>query len=150
VFFGFYTMVKVEKRMRMNYQEGNRMEGDVADKTELPTIPADTDRGQGDGFALKDSHHTRADLRLARRAVLNKWPMKDADRAHLHAKMIELADSPDDRVAVAAVKLGTDMNRQNIAVDLEEDKAERLDAGKPTENINHGVKFIKGVDGSGI
>ena len=111
--------------------------------TDNPGDKLDSVRGQGQGF--DDPHHARENQKLIRRAIKNRWPMPDGMLAKVLAKTDEHLDSPNDRVSSQATRTVLEMNKQNISIDQEEDKNDRLDAGKPTENVTlH--KYINDVD----
>lgn len=74
-----------------------------------------------------------SELRLIRRAILNRWPVA----AHLRAEVIRVCEdllrSDDERVRAAAMKTVVEANRQNINIDIEEDRYDHVAAGGVTE-----------------
>lgn len=104
-----------------------------------------------------------ADQALARQAVKN-WPKRwrgiTSDKKEKWVEQLaragdaaaDLVDSPDPQTRLQAVSAMTSVVRtaaaiegQNQADEHVADKNERLDAGKATENVVHGVKYIEGV-----
>jgi len=84
-----------------------------------------------------------------------KWVAQLVQAGDAASDLVENSPTPEIQLsAIAAmtsvVRTAAAIEGQNQADDHAQEKAERLDAGKPTENINHGVKFIRGVDGEGI
>lgn len=94
--------------------------------------------------------HSRSDAKLVSRAVRNGWPVPDHLRAKVVGRLDGLLESADDRTAIAAARAVVEINKQNIEIDMAEDKADRLDAGKVTERMEIPVKCIKGTDGDGL
>jgi len=80
----------------------------------------------------------------------NKWPVKTGDQAVIVDRLMRLVDDPDPKVAVSAVRTGVAMVDANIRIDMEDDKADRLDAGAATERVEMPVKFIRGTEGEGV
>lgn len=85
-----------------------------------------------------------------RRALKNRWPVTAAQQGQIVDKLMELVDDPDPKVAASAVRTGVAIVDANIRIDLEADKADRLDAGLATERVEMPVKFVKGTDGGGV
>lgn len=102
-----------------------------------------SDGGQGDGSILADRHHTRADLALLRRALRNKWPVTSEHQGRIVDRLMELVDDPDPKIAASAVRTGVAVVDANIRIDLEADKADRLDAGLATDRVEMPVKVLK-------
>ena len=80
---------------------------------------------------------------MVARAVRNGWPVPDALRGKVVDRLDGLLDSPDDRTAIAAARAVVEINRQNIDIDMTEDKNDRLDAGKATDRVEMPVKVLK-------
>ena len=124
--------------------------GVVSGQTSRINAPPETIGDKGETSLLSDPHRIKSDLPLIRRAIRNHWPITLEMQARLVERTMELVDSEDDRIAVGAVRVGVAIVDANIRVDLEEDKAERLDAGLATERVDTPVRFIKGTDGEGV
>lgn len=122
----------------------------VRGQTSIINAPPETIGDQGGGSLLSDPHRIKSDLPMIRRAIRNHWPITPDMQARLVSRTMELVDSTDDRVAVGAVRVGVAIVDANIRVDLEEDKAARLDAGLATERVDTPVRFIVGTDGNGV
>jgi len=90
----------------------------------------------------EDEGHARAELRLIRRAVLNKWPMTPEMRARAVERVGESIDDPDSRVAIRAVEALVAMNAQNVTIDMAEERSDRLDAGEPTERAESNTRVF--------
>ena len=113
----------------------------------------------GDSALLSDPDHIRADTRMVGRALRNGWPIKPEHKALLVETMVGIAKTEtvlvateDGPVAVSnarnqinATRNLIAMEAQNQADDHLQDKNDRLDRGKSTENVNHAV-IVKGVD----
>lgn len=112
--------------------------------------------GQGDAAPalLADPHHTRADIRLVGRAVRKRWGVPDEARETLPRVMLDIVkrdsvtvltkdgqpvEVSNDRERIAAAKVLVQMEQQNQADDHVAAKNERLDEGKPTENVQSTV-----------
>lgn len=122
----------------------------VSGQTSIINAPPETIGDKGAGSLLSDPRRIKSDLPMIRRAIRNHWPITPEMQARLVERTMELVDSPDDRIAVGAVRVGVAIVDANIRVDLEEDKADRLDAGLPTDRVDTPVRFIVGTDGSGV
>ncbi len=105
---------------------------------------------QGEPSILADRHRTKGDLVLLRRALKNRWPVTVEQQGQIVDKLMELVDDPDPKVAASAVRTGVAIVDANIRIDLEADKADRLDAGLATERVEMPVKFVRGTDGGGV
>lgn len=124
-----------------------------AETAAVTTTPAKIE-GNGETPVRADlcasKRHARADAKMVARAVRNGWPVPD----HLRQKVVDrldvLLDSGDDRTTIAACRAVVEINKQNIDIDMTEDKYDRLDEGKATERIETPIKFIRGTDGSGV
>ena len=83
---------------------------------------------------LGDAGHTGEDARLIRRAIRNRWPIPDKLRAMVVAAMGEIVgSSPEERNRIAAAKVLTAAEAQNMADDHLADKNARLDSGQATD-----------------
>lgn len=108
-----------------------------------PSLPQSSAGGLGDVARVPVS--VKSELVLIRRAIRNRWPIKVETLAKVAKLADEMLTSADGRVKAAAMKTVVEMNKQNIVIDQEEDKTDRLDAGKLTEN-HGGRMLIVGVD----
>lgn len=122
----------------------------LSGQTSIVNAPPAKTGDQGDTSLLTDRHRAKGDLVLVRRAVRNKWPVKPENQAALVERTMQLVADPDPKIAVSAVRAGVAMVDANIRIDLEEDKADRLDSGLATERVDTPVRFIVGTDGSGV
>lgn len=115
--------------------------------TDQPNIQSagSTDKpqgGLGDGL-LNPSRTLASDAVLVRRATKARWPVSDAVKAKLAAKLEDCLDREEDgRIVASLGKVLTAMEAQNQADDHLEDKNKRLDDGKPTENAGGIVYHI--------
>ena len=71
-----------------------------------PPVMTPISEGRG-GFLgtrtlFSDPHHLRSDLRLARRAIRENWPMSPEDRLWIWAKATEIRSTHESRIAAAA------------------------------------------------
>jgi hypothetical protein len=94
--------------------------------------------------------HARADAKMAARAARNGWDVPARLRAKVVERLDGLLDSGDDRTTIAAARAVVEINKQNIEIDMAEDKAARLDAGMATERVETPIKFIRGTDGENV
>jgi len=124
--------------------------GCICGQTHESNSPPETSGDQGGTALLADKHRSKGDLVLIRRAMRNKWPVKTGDQAVIVDRLMRLVDDPDPKVAVSAVRTGVAMVDANIRIDMEDDKADRLDAGAATERVEMPVKFIRGTEGEGV
>ena len=99
---------------------------------------------------LTDPHRSKGDLVLLRRAIKNRWPVLAEHQAQLVERTLELVADADPKIAVSAVRAGVAMVDANIKIDMEEDKADRLDSGLATERVDTPVRFIVGTEGKGV
>lgn len=90
--------------------------------------------------------HSRADAKMVARAVRNGWPVPPELRGKVVSRLDTLLDSTDDRTSIAAARAVVEINKQNLEIDMAEDKNDRIDAGKATERIETPVKFIRGEE----
>jgi len=84
-----------------------------------------------------------------------KWVAQLVQAGDAASDLVESAADAETRLSAigamtSVVRTAAMIEGQNQNDDHLRDKNERLDAGKATENVNHGVKFIRGVDGEGI
>lgn len=105
-------------------------------------VPPQNHGGQGDAvpLALTDDHHTRAGLALVRRAIRQRWGVKDAHRERVPDLLMELAEDVqnDGRVRVAALKTMRDIEADNQKDDHAE--AGLKDQSAPTTNVVNVIK----------
>ena len=99
------------------------------------------DGGLGDGALMSNDRTLATDARLIRRAALQRWPVSSALKAKLAQKIdAALEAEPDGRIVASLGKVLTAMEAQNQADDHLQDKNDRLDTGKLTENA--GLTFV--------
>lgn len=104
-------------------------------------------RGQCSLADLMDPHRARGTAGLLAAAIRAGYI--DAfciDYKALKAKATELSNHEHPRIKASALKLLTAMALHDLKLAEVLDKAERLDAGKPTENVGGTIRYIKGVD----
>lgn len=99
---------------------------------------AATSGGTGElrrGIPLIDPLHPTTSLKLVTNAVRKGWPVPDEAKAEaVRAARAIIASTDDDpRAVVAAVKALVEMDRINQTDHWNQDRNDRLDAGKPTE-----------------
>ena len=99
---------------------------------------------------MTDPHRSKGDLVLLRRAIKNRWPVLAEHQAQLVERTLQLVADADPKIAVSAVRAGVAMVDANIKIDMEEDKADRLDSGLATERVETPVRFIVGTEGKGV
>ncbi len=99
------------------------------------------DKADGEG-AISVNVEDGRDRALLRRAIKERWPIPDATRDSLAAKLATVIETGDHREVVSAARVLIAADALNQADDHLADKNERLDAGKPTENVQAGVAFI--------
>lgn len=103
------------------------------------------------GGILTDPHHTRADIRLAMRAVRNRWPVPEGLRGEIVERLraivnkeraevvtmrgVEAIDAPADSNAINAAKVLVAMEAQNQADEHLAEKNARIDEGRGTEVV---------------
>lgn len=93
-----------------------------------------------------DGAGPKSDALLIRRAARCRWPVSDETKKKLVERVSSALDSADEPRDIASLgKVLTAMEAQNQADDHLQDKNDRLDSGKSTENVNHAV-IVKGVD----
>jgi len=105
---------------------------------------------QGDTSLASDPHRVKGDLVMLRRALKNRWPVKSEHQGRIVERLMDLIEDADPKIAASAVRTGVAMVDANIRIDQEEDKADRLDAGKATERVEMPVKVLRGIDGDAL
>lgn len=83
----------------------------------------------------------------ARSAISERWviPLVVLDKLPALALRIATSDTARPREKLQAMKLLVAMHGQNQNADVEENRIERLDTGKPTEIIEFGAIELRSV-----
>jgi hypothetical protein len=99
--------------------------------------------GLGEGL-LSPSRTLASDAILVRRAAKARWPVSDAVKAKLAAKLEDCLDREEDgRIVASLGKVLTAMEGQNQADDHLADKNARLDSGLQTENVGLSFNIVR-------
>jgi hypothetical protein len=99
--------------------------------TDSTTSPPDESGGKGE--LLSDPRHLRADLQQLDRAIAAGWDVQPERMRKVLARVEQLVDSPDQRIAVRAVSVYVGIVGQVQGDYHLADKNARIDAGKATE-----------------
>lgn len=129
------------------------------------TTPVESTGGMGAAALTDDPRHVRSDLALVHRAIARRWVIPSKAYEALPAKMLKIVEAEtvevktvdkdgnaismtvsNSRAQVSAAKVLAALEAQNQTDDHAEDKNQRLDSGKNTEQVGHAVKYIAGVD----
>lgn len=115
-------------------------------KAQAGAPPAGDAAGPSVGV-LTDSHHTRGDLRLIRRAARGRWPIKDEMRDALPGLVFDIAKDKDQdaRTRVGAAATLVRMDDANQRDEHKGAEFERLDAGEATEHVEHSghIRYVQ-------
>ncbi len=83
-----------------------------------------------------EARHDRAGLRLIKRAIHNRWQIPEDLMSQLPRVVTGLvANARTDRERLRAVEVLVAMQRDNMAALQMADRIERLESGRPTEQI---------------
>lgn len=103
--------------------------------------------GQGVGL---DLHHKRSDIRQLVRAAINGWlTPSQIVAAGRTLEQVMADDGADARARIAAAKGVIDVAKLAQQVCEFDDRTERLDSGRSTENVSVYEVNIPGVTGRG-
>lgn len=104
---------------------------------------------------------------MVRRAIRERWPIDEAKRPVIAKRLVDIVETEEttfigqdgkpvtvtdkaDTNAIQAARVLVSMDGLNQGDEHLDDKNQRLDSGKATENIAATHKFIKGVDGEAL
>ena len=112
---------------------------------EEPGVRPDKKRGSGGPLSTQEAKQNRLDARMERRAARNRWPMPPGALAKVANRAVQMVDSVDPKDVRIGMQTITEINKQNLTIDLEDDKADRLDEGKPTANQSIKVVYTNRI-----
>ena len=116
---------------------------------QLDTAPADDgERGLYDGAALEiSSNRPRKDILFLRRAAVNGWDIKQESYDRLPAICAAIIADPGSskRERMAAIRAIQSMDKNRLSAIALHDRITRLDAGLPTEVVDHNIRVTKSV-----
>ena len=78
---------------------------------------------------------SKNDLKLVNSAINKRWNISPEIKSKLIEKLQTTINHEDDEIALKAIKIYTDMEKQNQVDDIDNKKYERIDNDKPTEKI---------------
>ena len=96
-------------------------------------------------MSTQEAKQNRLDARMERRAARNRWPMPPGALAKVANRAVQMVDSVDPKDVRIGMQTITEINKQNLTIDLEDDKADRLDEGKPTANQSIKVVYTNRI-----
>ena len=129
--------------------EPNKQIDPTVQSITINTTPDTISGVGGDSGLLNDPRRNRTDARMMSRALRNRWGVSKDLRKRAVERVGEWIEGGDARLQRSGVRLLVDMNEQNIAVDLEQDKNDRIDEGKATENVASVVRIVVEFDQGG-